>query len=239
MGLGAASGGVLVDFGELLRRLRDSAGLTQLELAAAADVSERTVRAWETEKPPPVSKARRLAEVLGLTGADYARFMAIASGRDPDEAPAAIAAATRALPRDIASFTGRAPELDTLAAAVASAPGSGGVPQICVIHGTPGAGKTKLAVHFAHMVADRYPDGQFFADLYGYSAERRPVDPEDELSALLLAAGVPRPVIPDGADNRAAAWRLRRRGGQPRPGARPIRTPGQRKRQGRGVQRPR
>lgn len=196
-----------MEFGELLRRLREDAGLTQLELAAAVEVSERTVRTWETEKPPPPGKVRRVAEVLGLTGAGYARFVALAAGRDGDLAPAAIAAATRTLPRDIASFTGRVPELETLAAAVATAAGSGGVPRICVIHGMPGAGKTRLAVHFAHMVADRYPDGQFFADLYGHSAQRRPVDPEDELGALLLAAGIPRPVIPDGVDNRAAAWR--------------------------------
>jgi tetratricopeptide (TPR) repeat protein/transcriptional regulator with XRE-family HTH domain len=199
--------GVLMEFGELMRRLRENAGLTQLELATAIDVSERTVRTWETEKPPPASKAHRVAELLGLTGAEYARFLALASGRDAGEAPTAIAAATRTLPRDIASFTRREPELDALAAAVASAPQAGGVPQICVIHGMPGVGKTKLAVHFAHTVADRYPDGQFFADLYGHSAQRRPVDPEDELSALLLAAGIPRPVIPDGVNERAATWR--------------------------------
>ena len=165
------------------------------------------MRTWETEKPPPASKAHRVAELLGLTGAEYARFLALASGRDAGEAPTAIAAATRTLPRDIASFTRREPELDALAAAVASAPQAGGVPQICVIHGMPGVGKTKLAVHFAHTVADRYPDGQFFADLYGHSAQRRPVDPEDELSALLLAAGIPRQVIPDGVNERAATWR--------------------------------
>lgn len=196
-----------MEFGELLRQLRDSAGLTQLELAAALDVSERSVRAWETAKPPPAGKARHIAELLGLTGIEYARFLAMAAGRDPDATPPAIAAATRTLPCDIASFTGRVAELDALAAAVASAPRAGGVPLICLIHGMPGVGKTKLAVRFAHLVADRYPDGQFFADLYGHSAEVSPVDPADELSALLLAAGIPRPVIPDGADARAAAWR--------------------------------
>lgn len=196
-----------MEFGELLRRLRDGAGLTQLELAAALDVSERTVRAWETSKPPHASKARHIAELLGLTGAEYARFVALAAGRDPDAARPAIAAATRTLPCDIASFTGREQELGALASAVADAPQAGGVPRICVIHGMPGVGKTKLAVHFAHMVADRYPDGQFFADLAGHSADRSPVDPADELSALLLAAGIPRPVIPYDADKRAAAWR--------------------------------
>lgn len=196
-----------MEFGDLLRRLRDGVGLTQRELAAAVDVSERTVRSWETEKPPPGSKARRVAEVLGLTGTEHARFMALAAGRDLDQAPPAIAAATRTLPRDIASFTGRAAELAALTDAVASAPQAGGVPRVCVIHGMPGVGKTRLALHFAHLAAERYPDGQFYADLHGYSADRRPVDPADELGALLLAAGIPRPVIPDGVDGRAAAWR--------------------------------
>jgi len=194
-------------FGELLRDLRRRAGLTQLELATAVEVSERTVRSWEADRPPPVSKASRIAALLGLTGTQYSQFMALAAGRDPDELPQAIAAATRTLPRDIASFTGRADELNALEAAVASAPRAGGVPQICVIHGMPGVGKTRLAVHFAHLVAASYPDGQFFADLYGHSAERRPVDPAEELSALLLAAGLPRQVIPDSIDERAAVWR--------------------------------
>jgi hypothetical protein len=44
-------------------------------------------------------------------------------------------------------------------------------------------------------------------DLHGYSAQRRPVHPRAELSALLLAAGVPRPEIPDELDERAKAWR--------------------------------
>src|SRR5580692_9586101 len=90
-----SAAGVLMEFGELMRRLRENAGLTQLELAIAIDVSERTVRTWETEKPPPASKAHRVAELLGLTGAEYARFLALASGRDASEAPTAIAAATR------------------------------------------------------------------------------------------------------------------------------------------------
>ncbi|MCW2934068.1 MAG: hypothetical protein JWM19_5030 [Actinomycetia bacterium] len=196
-----------MELGELLRQLRDGAGLTQLELATAINVSERTIRAWETGKLPPPSKARRIADLLGITGNEYVRFMTLAVGGVAIEVPVAVAAVTRTLPRDIASFTGRAAELDALAAAVASAPGSGGVPRICVIHGMPGVGKTKLALHFAHLVADRYPDGQFFADLYGHSAQRRPVDPADELGALLLAAGVARPVIPDALDGRAAAWR--------------------------------
>jgi hypothetical protein len=69
-----------------------------------------------------------------------------------------FAAATRSLPRDIASFTGRQAELARLAAA----PGGGGMVGIHAIGGMAGVGKTAFAVHVAHRVARNFPDGQFF-----------------------------------------------------------------------------
>lgn len=200
-------GAAVMEFSQELKRLRKRERLTQLQLSAEIGVSERTIRVWETGKPPPPSQARTLAAFFRLTGAEFAQFIALAARDDPDSLPTAVPAATKTLPRDIASFTGRARELEKLAAAMASAADTGGVPLICVIHGMPGVGKTKLAIHFAHQVADKYPDGQFFVNLYGHSAERRAVNAKDELSALLLEAGVPPPMIGDDIDERAAAWR--------------------------------
>jgi tetratricopeptide (TPR) repeat protein/transcriptional regulator with XRE-family HTH domain len=197
-----------MEFGELLRQLREKAGWKQEYLGKLVHVSGRTIRSWEKEgKRPKPPQARALAEAFGLTGIEYAQFIALSEGRDPGEAQAAIPAAVKTLPRDIDSFTGRETELGELATAAACAPDSGGIPRICVIHGMPGIGKSKLAIHFAHQVASNYPAGQFFVDLYGHSAQRRPVEPKDELSALLLAAGVPRQEIPDELDERAKAWR--------------------------------
>ena len=197
-----------MEFGEWLKHLRLDAGWSQDYLGRRIHRDARTIRFWENEgKLPRLAEARALATEFGLTGLDYARFMALWQGRDPGGAQPGIPAATKTLPRDIGSFTGRKTELDELAKAASGAPDSGGVVRICVIRGMPGVGKTSLAVHFAHKVSGNYPGGQFYVDLYGHSVQHRPVDPKDVLSALLLKAGVSRPGIPDELDERAKAWR--------------------------------
>jgi tetratricopeptide (TPR) repeat protein len=116
------------------------------------------------------------------------------------------AAATRALPRDISSFTGRAHELDRLAPGAA---GAGGVIGIYAIDGRAGIGKTAFAVHAAHQLAASFPDGQVFLPLHGHTAGQRPVAPADALASLLLAAGVEARQIPAGLPARTQLWRDR------------------------------
>jgi class 3 adenylate cyclase/tetratricopeptide (TPR) repeat protein len=118
--------------------------------------------------------------------------------------PGGVAAATRTLPRDLASFTGRRHELGEL---VAAAAGAGGVVGIHAIDGMAGIGKTTLAVHAAHRLADRFPDGQFFLPLHAHTPGQRPVEPADALASLLLTAGVPAQLIPHGLEARAGRWR--------------------------------
>ena len=107
-----------------------------------------------------------------------------------------MAAATRTLPRDIASFTGRQQELQEL---VEAAAGAGGVVGIHAIGGMAGVGKTAFAVHAAHRLADRFPAGQIFLPLHGHTPGQQPVDPADALASLLLTAGVPAAADPAGA----------------------------------------
>jgi hypothetical protein len=99
-------------------------------------------------------------------------------------------AAPRALPRDIATFTGRQAELDRLTGMLTGAAGSGGVVGIHAIGGMAGVGKTAFAVHAAHRLADRFPAGQIFLPLHGHMPGQRPVDPADALASLLLTAGL-------------------------------------------------
>ena len=78
---------------------------------------------------------------------------------------------------------------------------------IHAIDGMAGIGKTTFAVHAAHQLAGRFPDGQFFLPLHGHTAGQRPVDPADALASLLLTAGVPAQLIPPGLEARAGRWR--------------------------------
>ena len=203
-------------FGQLLRRLRVEAGLTQEELAEAAGLSPRSVSDLERGIHPTARKdtAQLLAQALGLTGPARTVFEAAARGRPPaDAVPAGgVAAATRTLPRDVTSFTGREAELRELMAA--SAEGVHPVLGIHALGGMAGIGKTALAVHAAHRLAARFPDGQIFLPLHGHTPGQRPVEPVDALASLLLMIGVPAERIPPGLTARMAVWRDRVAGQQ-------------------------
>ena len=77
---------------------------------------------------------------------------------------------------------------------------------ISAIGGTAGVGKTALAVHWAHQVADRFPDGQLYVNLRGYDPDQ-PMTAADALAGFLRALGVAGPDIPAGEDERAARYR--------------------------------
>ncbi|WP_432967899.1 AfsR/SARP family transcriptional regulator [Dactylosporangium sp. CA-233914] len=108
------------------------------------------------------------------------------------------------LPRDIADFSGR----DDLVARLAAAarPGRDDVPVVLTVDGMAGVGKTSLAVHVAHLVADRYPDGRLFVDLRAHS-ERPPLAAHDAVGLLLRHLGVDPGRIPADPDERVARWR--------------------------------
>ncbi|HEV3290704.1 MAG TPA: tetratricopeptide repeat protein [Streptosporangiaceae bacterium] len=116
------------------------------------------------------------------------------------------------LPPDTAAFTGRKAELDRITAGVTRAAAAGGVVAICPIGGMPGVGKTALAVHAAHLLADRFPDRQLFVSLHAHTPGQDPVTPETALVGLLAAVGVDARYLPDDLEGRAALWRDRMAG---------------------------
>jgi len=217
------------DFADLLRGLRKEALLTQEELAEQAGLGLRTIQDLEGRRHRTAHKptAERLADALTLTGQARTVFVRAAGGRVPAaEVLAARAAATpaadpagsgpaapwpvpRELPADVAAFTGRAgelAELDSLLPAQAGPDGAPGPVVISAVSGTAGAGKTALAVHWAHRVAGRFPDGQLYVNLRGFDPEQ-PVTAEEALAGFLGALGVAGPNMPLGEAARAARYR--------------------------------
>jgi DNA-binding SARP family transcriptional activator/Flp pilus assembly protein TadD len=120
-------------------------------------------------------------------------------------------AVPRQLPAPVAHFVGRTEELAALTRLLDRPAGhcADQVPQAIVISaigGTAGVGKTALAVHWAHRVADRFPDGQLYANLRGYDPGR-PVPTADALAGFLHALDVPEHDIPADENDRAAQYR--------------------------------
>ena len=97
------------------------------------------------------------------------------------------------LPPDLPDFVGRADELAAIVNTLDRVPVVG-------IEGLAGIGKTTLAVHIGHAVAEKFPDGQLFVDLGATP---------DPLAVLLRAVGVTD--LPAPAE-RPALWRARTAG---------------------------
>ncbi|SMD21108.1 AfsR/SARP family transcriptional regulator [Kibdelosporangium aridum] len=151
---------------------------------------------------------RHLVTELGLEpGARLQRVQQeILAGEQPQDTEIS---AWRQLPMDIAEFTGRQAELRTLHAL--AEPASRTALTVAVIHGMPGVGKTRLAVHFAHQLVDagRFDEIQLWTDLRGFDADRPPISPAAVLEHFLRLLGVPGQQIPQELESRAALYRSR------------------------------
>jgi DNA-binding SARP family transcriptional activator/Tfp pilus assembly protein PilF len=113
----------------------------------------------------------------------------------------------RQLPAQVRYFVGRARELKALTKLLSHSGGQSPAPVvISAIGGAAGVGKTALAVHWAHQVAERFPDGQLYVNLRGYDPGE-PMPAPDALTGFLGALGVAGQDIPVEVDERAARYR--------------------------------
>lgn len=164
---------------------------------------------------------RRLDEQLGVEpGRELqAAYLRVLRGQLPvamrpmPSAPQVSAAQGAAtvpahLPIDVAGFTGREADLRALDDLLPAPDLHAAQPVIVTIAGMGGVGKTALAVHWAHRVRDRFPDGQLYVNLRGYS-EDGPLRPIDALAGLLHALGVSADRVPADETQAAAMYRSR------------------------------
>jgi DNA-binding SARP family transcriptional activator/tetratricopeptide (TPR) repeat protein len=111
------------------------------------------------------------------------------------------------LPAAVPAFTGRAAELAGLTATLAAGGGAPGGGVLYAVCGPAGVGKTALAVHWAHQVADQFPDGQLYVNLRGFHPGGEAMAPAEAVRGFLAGLGVSADRIPSGLDAQAALYR--------------------------------
>ncbi|MFC3503454.1 BTAD domain-containing putative transcriptional regulator [Micromonospora krabiensis] len=176
--------GALAAYGDARDLLRDELGI-----APGAELRRFRRALDEGARPSPVPAPRATRD---------------AHTDPPVDAPARSYGTGNWLPRPVTDFVGRGGTIERVLAETRRVEGR--TSAVHVIDGMAGSGKTSLAVHVAHRLADRYPDGQLFIDLRGHGGGD-PVDPGVALATLLRQLGVPGQQIPAELADRVDAWR--------------------------------
>jgi DNA-binding SARP family transcriptional activator/tetratricopeptide (TPR) repeat protein len=149
--------------------------------------------------------ARGTTRAPGATGPGGSGLASQTRAAGQDDGQATVV--PRQLPAGVAHFAGRTAELAELRAWLDEATSAEESVKVLVIGGTAGAGKTALAVHWAHQSAGEFPDGQLYVNLRGFDPSGTPVPPGDALRWFLGAFGVTEEQIPDSIQAQEALYR--------------------------------
>ncbi|MER5531860.1 BTAD domain-containing putative transcriptional regulator [Streptomyces sp. NPDC002677] len=168
-------------------------------------------------RPASLTGASVDGRPASLTGASADRRSAgegadAGAGYGPDEEQPAGPGSTRGdspaprpaqLPPPPAYFTGRTAVREELGSALTTGP----APAVAVVSGMAGVGKSALALHVAHQLRERFPDGQLYVNLHGATPGVPPLAPAQALVALLRDLGVDPRHIAEHPDAAAALLR--------------------------------
>jgi predicted ATPase/transcriptional regulator with XRE-family HTH domain len=172
----------LPGFGDLLRRHRTAAALSQEELAERAGVSVRALSDLErgVHRAPRLETVRMLAEALGLGENERAALLSAARPETlPVATPRTRSTVSATLPLPPTRLIGRESEMTALPGLIAQDD-----VRLVTLTGPGGTGKTHLAQAVAVEVVDHYPDGVFFVDLAPIT------DPSLVVPAIAAALGM-------------------------------------------------
>ena len=152
--------GAAGSFGTHLKRLRETAGFTQEELATISGLSVHAVSALERgeRRRPHIETVRALSAALDLT--EPARDALLQSARATGEATAVDQLVRVVLPLPLTVLLGRDADTETLRLWLAEPRA-----RLITIVGTGGVGKTRLALELARAIADEGATRVVFASL--------------------------------------------------------------------------
>lgn len=186
----------------LMRALR-AAGRGPEALACFAVLQKRLAEELGAD---PGAEARQVHQAIlcGESGPPPAR----GAPRTPAGAgPGSGRAVPAQLPLETRGFTGRADELARLDGILAATAQRRAAVVVSAVSGTAGVGKTALAVHWGHRVADRFPDGRLYVDLRGFDPSGTAVTPDQAVRGFLDALGVPSAHLPVDLQARVGLYR--------------------------------
>ncbi|RVX40023.1 DNA-binding SARP family transcriptional activator [Nonomuraea polychroma] len=145
------------------------------------------------------------AELRKLHGAVLSRDPVLDLATPAQETVLGEPVAPAELPADTRAFTARTEEVAWLRDVLARP--AQGVPAVAAIDGPGGIGKSALAVHAAHAVADRFTDGVVYVNLHGATAGLPPLSSIEALRQLLRSLGLDGTAVPAEPDEAAARYR--------------------------------
>jgi tetratricopeptide (TPR) repeat protein/DNA-binding SARP family transcriptional activator len=198
----------LGEYAEALRRLADLSLHQQADLSMVKNrmVALHGLRRYDEATDYYFAQRRRLTSDGSHDEADELKFFydrSLARSRRPQavESRRRHVEVPHLLPHDVAEFTGREVLLQHLDVLTTTADG-GSAAAVAVLSGQPGVGKTALAVHWAHLAADRFEGGQLYRDLNGFG-EGPKVEQAEVVAEFLAALGFPPEGIPSEAGRMA------------------------------------
>ncbi|MER7704512.1 BTAD domain-containing putative transcriptional regulator [Kitasatospora sp. NPDC097605] len=117
------------------------------------------------------------------------------AGATPRPSPAPRAGGPASAPAG-RRLIGRRTDLRRLLGSPEEAVEQGGVVTVSAILGMAGVGKTTLALHAAHLMRGRFPEGYVHLNLGAHAVNQSPLAPQAVATSLLRRLGVPATTIP-------------------------------------------